>query len=259
MTHVLTHDLIATARPEDELKWDMSRGDLELAVHMEQMCKIEGHVLDLAAGGLRNSALFARHDMDVTAVDINTDVLESARASLREQDAQLATRITGVTETVDSFLRCGIQPDYDVVLMSEFPHHAGSREQALETAHLAYGKVRPGGYFWLRTVSTLDDTYGRLERNLKKDPHAPIKCGTEDEHTFQVKCNCSGFEKVEPQTFFDPYDIHDALGLGDANIVYQRLAPTIGYPNIMGGRLHAKPEYAGRQFGYISILAQKTG
>lgn len=243
------------SRPEDAIKWNMADGDPELHMYMERIAKIGGRVLDLGAGLLRNSRLFAERDMSVVAVDNNATSLTKGLSQLREP--QVAGHINLVEEDIQSFLHRQIGGTYDVVLMSEFPNHAGSRQAAIETAKMGYESVSAGGYFWLRTVSTLDDSFAQLQAEYERHPDSPVKRGCEDDHTFYTICNCSGEREMEPQTFFEPYDIHDALELDDAQVVYERVRPTIGYPNIIGGKHLTKPQYECKTFGYVSLLAQR--
>ena len=238
-------------RPEDTMSWDFSHGDPELHVYMEQIKKIGGTVLDLAAGNLRNSRQFAENNMHVYAVDQNEAAL---RAGLdRISDSKTRRMITTVPADVFDFARNNIAGPYDAVLLSEFLNHAGSRPTALEAAKLGYDNVKPGGFLWLRAVSTLDGSFMRFRDQSIYDP----SLRTFDDHTFHVMCNCSGTRTREPQTYLEPTDLREALELSDEDIVYERVRPTIGYPNIMAGVTKARPDTVDTTYGQISLLVKK--
>lgn len=236
-------------RPEDTMRWDFSDGDPELHVYMNRMQKIGGTVLDLAAGRLRNARQFAAQSMQVYAVDQDGARL---RAGLDDiADDATRSRIRTVTADVLDFAKTNILGRCDVVLMSEFLNHAGSRPVALEATRVGYDNVKPGGFMWLRAVSTLDDGFAKLQREAERDPSI---C-TLDDHTFNGICNCSGKSMREPLTYLEPHDLHDVLR--DADIVYERVNPTIGYPNIMGGAVGARLDTTETTYGQLSLLVQK--
>lgn len=246
-------DFAPCSTPEDTFKFDDSRSDIELQVYMPVLRKTGGKVLDLAAGNLRNSLLFAENDMDVTAVDVNGQALAAGLERIADQATRQHIR-PWVADARD-YGRRNLEDGYDAVLVSEYLSHAGSLAAALETARLAYDNVLPGGHLWIRTVGTLDDGYKRLQYAADLDPNVR---SIEDHQTFYASCNCSGEHQIEPQTFLQPYDLHGALELDNSQIVYERLHPTKGYPNIMGGAALATSERADTTYGQISLLVRKS-
>lgn len=223
--------------------WDFKNGDPEIYKYSDQLISPGGRVLDLGSGALRASAFFALNGMKVVAIDTDGDALDQARNFAKEHHLQVHTE----REDIETFCHTDISDPYEVVMMAQSTVHAESRARALKLAKLGYERVAPGGHFWFRAATILDDHYKNL---------GYMGMPKTDETTYEVPCSCSGTIRIEPVTFLNPLDIHLQLANEGAHFVHSQVLPTKGYANIMYGE-DFNPQIPVGQSGFVTVLAQK--
>ncbi len=242
MTDAMDYHIHRDARTDQA--WDFSNGDPEMYKYSDRLIVPGQRVLDLGCGALRASAIFALHGMEVVAVDGNRGKLDEVDEFATTYGLPVRTQY----EDMQTFCYTDISDPYHIVMMAQSMVHAQSRYHALELAYAGYDRVAPGGYFWLRAATTLDN---HLE-TLRAHPGA---CKIE-ETTYEVECRCSGVLQREPVTFLDPLDIHTLLAQQGATFVHSQVLPTKGNANIMYGQ-DFNPGIEVEQGGFVTVLAQK--
>lgn len=242
MTDAMDYHIHRDARSDQA--WDFSNGDPEIYQYSDRLIVPGQRVLDLGCGALRASALFALHGMEVVAVDGDREQLGVVDDFARTYNLPVRT----LYEDMQTFCHTDISDPYHVVLMAQSTVHARSRYHAMELAYAGYDRVAPGGYFWFRAATTLDNHF----ETLQSHPDARKL----EETTYEVDCRCSGVSRREPVTFLDPLDIHTLLAAQGATFVHSQVLPTKGHANIMYGQ-DFNPGIKVEQGGSVTVLAQK--
>jgi 2-polyprenyl-3-methyl-5-hydroxy-6-metoxy-1,4-benzoquinol methylase len=140
-------------RPEQGAFQFWHRQELKI---LDQYFPIEGSplVLDAACGQARFARYFARKGCRVHALDINTRMLEIARARARE--AGLADRIEFFEGDVETFANTGTS--YDIVSCMDAMEHMADLDLAVRNLT---AMIKKGGHF-ITTYTSTECVYGML-------------------------------------------------------------------------------------------------
>lgn len=226
----------------EDAGWDFGHGDPELFALRDWLADRKGTVLDLGAGALRASEVFAVDGRPITAVDASA----YASRRLEELRDELGFELDIHEEDMAQYLKKAAPSDrFDLAILALSLVHMNARTDGIDVIQAAYGRLKPGGKLWVRAATTLDSNYF-------PDDYMP----NDDPNIREELCSCSGEARYEPMLYFNPLDVHLALGGLGARITHSQVLPEKGKANIRFGEdCGVYPSWA--QAGFVTVLAER--